>query len=106
MMTVIGCSQCKKQSNLSIEFKFTARIDCCKECHNTRESQCSFFFCDLKCFLEWFRGIEEDGLQIPCWECHGTGYMAGFEQNGTCRLCKGLKVVMGCEMLGFSNEKI
>lgn len=91
MLKIISCNQCRKQENLTISFKFEYCLKSCKSCYHSKDFHWNYYFCNLECFLKWFREnqIEEQGF--PCQQCRSTGFAYGFEENGICEICCGTK---------------
>ena len=91
MLQTIHCSWCGKEGLHQVEFTFLHKAESCKECHNIKIDEWKFFFCDQGCFFNWVKDEEIEEKGFPCQDCHKTGWASGFEQNGTCKTCRGKK---------------
>ena len=99
MMQLITCSHCGKEGTFKIDLKATPEIKSCEACHHISTVEFNFYFCDLKCFKEWFV-VNEKG--VPCVQCRGTGFAFGFKENGTCKVCSGSKII---PLTGTENKE-
>ena len=99
MLEIIRCSNCEKSGSLPVHLGFDHSLDCCSKCNHLDVRHWDFYFCCLDCLFCWLRENEVEELGFPCQDCRlattrePTGFMAGFEQNGKCRTCKGKKRV-------------
>jgi hypothetical protein len=89
-MEILTCSNCNKEGILPFIFEFEYKRSYCTICLQSRNSDWRWYFCSLKCFLEWIEVNEVKEKGIPCRECRTTGYEGGYESNGECRICFGV----------------
>lgn len=92
---IVSCTQCKKEGQFDVELTFTYGVANCSE-HQLHMSEWSFSFCDVHCMLNWLDINDVKNQGFPCQSCHGSGWFAGFEQNGPCDVCNGTKRVSAC----------
>ena len=90
MMYIIHCEQCEKECLFEINLTFTYWQDTCDSCRHSQYHEWKYWFCNLDCLAKWTKENEEG---FPCQNCRHTGFNFGFEQNGTCQICKGTKRV-------------
>lgn len=95
MIIVVTCNQCGHSGAFSVRLSFVYNMESCRTCHNFREHDWSFNFCNHDCFMKWMRewNVEKEG--IPCQSCkeletgRPSGFAFGFKENGACTVCKG-----------------
>ena len=102
MMQIIGCTYCKKESMLAIEFRFLSQVFHCIHCKETKDDEWVYHFCNIDCFTKWFEENEITQKGVPCKDC------GSYRLQGECKRCGGsgkvLKTNTNFKTLGGSDE--
>ena len=85
-MQVCTCDFCKNSTSLKVKLTVEYESHLCEECNEFKTSKWDFLFCNMDCLAKWQSANQG---RIPCMYCHGTGWFAGFKENGICTLCEG-----------------
>ena len=91
MMQLVRCAQCNKTGLFELQLKFNYWRVACEHCHDSKEYDWLYHFCNISCMFTWLEQNEIASKGFPCRDCHGTGFAYGFESNGTCKICEGNK---------------
>jgi hypothetical protein len=75
---------------LPVKLETVVKCIQCDSCGNLDSEKWSWHFCSLKCLYEWQK--TNDGM-LPCAACHQTGWDFGFQENGVCTTCGGVKYI-------------
>lgn len=95
MLMIVRCTHCSEEGQFDVHLTFMYHVENCDKGH-LHTSEWTFNFCDLDCMSEWLEANYIKTKGIPCQSCHETGWAFGFEQNGLCDVCKGIKRVLTC----------
>lgn len=90
MFAIIPCTNCNKEGMFPIEYKLTVSVDSCTKCRHMESKVWTYYFCCSECFAKWYK---KNKHHVECRDCNGTGWYGGFPTNGTCKTCKGSKIV-------------
>jgi len=103
MLQIVYCRNCNKDGLFDIQLTFTEWRKHCNCCENLKTiSSDMHSFCNVDCMMEWLRVNEVEEKGLPCFSCTNlwdgfsqivqpTGWLATFERNGPCNVCKGKK---------------
>jgi hypothetical protein len=99
MINIITCTQCHKSGLFDLEVSFTYDVQNCDSCQHIYTQKWKYWFCNLACLASWWGGNDIDVCGFPCRACldqggEPSGFAFGFESNGACDVCHGLKRVL------------
>lgn len=96
MMMIVRCTLCHKEGGLDTTLTFRYKWETCNLYHG-HSGEWTFSFCGTDCLLAWLEARDVKNQGFPCQDCRETGWFAGFEQNGVCKVCNGTKRVKACQ---------
>jgi hypothetical protein len=91
------------------ELKFYLESHLCEKCSHHTTEVWTYYFCNTACLMNWLQKNEIADKGFPCLDCRNldgtpTGFVSGFESNGTCRTCNGAKRVKGHRLQAWETR--
>lgn len=93
MLELVRCANCSRSGTFKINLVVTYESKNCECCHRLERKTWDYHFCNLSCQMEWIEQKEIVTKGLECQNCRSTGFAFGYESNGICQTCDGIRRV-------------